>query len=136
MESAVLEFFHQVQTRQITELHNQIYILIAILTIFEGPLTTVASAAAASMGLLNPGLVFLSASIGNLTGDFFWYSLGRAGKLKWFLRGNRRFGFDSDRLEWFKNKVRDHASKMIFLAKASNSFIVPALISTGLMHVS
>jgi membrane protein DedA with SNARE-associated domain len=86
--------------------------------------------------LLNPGLVFLAASTGNLTGDFFWHSLGRAGKLNWLLRGKRRFGFDPARLEWFKHNVRDHAPKMIFLTKITSSFIVPALISTGLTRLS
>jgi membrane protein DedA with SNARE-associated domain len=85
---------------------------------------------------LNPGLVFLSASTGNLAGDFFWHSLGRAGRLNWLLRGRTRFGFDPDRLEWFKHKVRDHAPKLIFLAKITSSFIVPALISTGLVKLS
>ena len=136
MEQTILEFFHQIQTGQVTELPNRIYILIAVLTLFEGPLTTITGAAAASIGLLNPGLVFLSASTGNLAGDFFWHSLGRAGKWKWLLRGRNRFGFDPARLEWFKHKVRDHAPKIIFLTKITSSFIVPALISTGLVQLS
>jgi membrane protein DedA with SNARE-associated domain len=136
MEQAVLDFFHQIQTGQLTEFPNRVYLIIAVLTIFEGPLTTLTGAAAASMGLLNPGLVFLAASTGNLTGDFFWHSLGRVGKLNWFLRGKNRFGFDPARLEWFKHKLRDHAPKMIFLTKITSSFIVPALISTGLVKLS
>ena len=136
MELAVVDVFREIQTGEITELPSQVYILIAILSIFEGPLTTLTGAAAASMGLLNPGMVFLSASTGNLAGDFFWYSLGRAGNLKWFLRGSRRFGFDPDRLEWFKYKIRDHAPKIIFLAKVTSSFTVPALISIGLVQLS
>lgn len=136
MEQAIIEFLHQLQTGQLTKLPNQIYILIAILTLFEGPLTTLAGAAAASMGLLNPALVFLSASTGNLAGDIFWHSLGRAGKLRWFVRHGRRIGIDADRLEWFKRNIRDHASKIIFLTKVSSSFIIPSLISTGLAHLS
>lgn len=136
MEQAILDFFHQLQTGQLTELPNRFYILIAVLTLFEGPLTTVTGAAAASIGLLNPGLVFLSASMGNLAGDFFWHSLGRAGKINWLLRGRRRVGFEPARLEWFKGKVRDHAAKIVFLTKVTSSFIIPALISTGLVQLS
>jgi membrane protein DedA with SNARE-associated domain len=95
MELVITEFLHRLQTGQVTELPGQIYILIAVLTLFEGPLTTLAGAAAASTGLLNPALVFLSASTGNLTGDIFWHSLGRAGKLDWFLRKGRRLGFNA-----------------------------------------
>jgi membrane protein DedA with SNARE-associated domain len=136
MEQAIIEILHQLKSGQLTELPREIYILIAILTLFEGPLTTLAGAAAASTGLLNPALVFLFASVGNLTGDIFWHSLGRLGELHWFTRYGRRLGITDDRLEWFKRNIRDYTPKMIFLAKVSNSFIVPALISTGLVHLS
>lgn len=136
MEQAIIEILHQWNSGQLTELPREIYIFIAILTIFEGPLATLAGAAAASTGLLNPVLVFLFASIGNLTGDIFWHSLGRVGKLHWFTRYGRRLGVTDDRLEWFKRNIRDHTPKMIFLAKLSNSFSIPALISTGLAQLS
>jgi len=135
MEEAVLEFLHQLQTGQFADLPNRTYILIAVLTLFEGPLTTVAGAVAASMGLLNPGLVFLSASTGNLAGDVFWHSLGRAGKLNWFLRYGHRIGVKADRLDWFQRNIRDHAPRLIFLTKVSSSFIIPSLISTGLARL-
>jgi membrane protein DedA with SNARE-associated domain len=136
MELVITEFLHQLQTGQVTELPGEIYILIAVLTLFEGPLTTLAGAAAASAGFLNPALVFLSASTGNLAGDIFWHSLGRAGKLDWFLRKGRRLGFNADRLEWFKHNIQDHAPRIIFLTKVSSRFIIPSLISTGLARLS
>ena len=136
MEQAIIGILHQLNSGQLAELPRGIYILIAILTMFEGPLATLVGAAAASTGLLNPALVFLAASIGNVTGDIFWHSLGRASKLHWLARYGRMLGVDDDRLEWFNRNLRDHASRIIFLAKISNSFSIPALISTGLVHLS
>ena len=135
LEEIVAGFLYRLQTGQLTELPSQIYVLIAGLTLIEGPLTTLVAATVASAGLLNPALVFLSASAGNLTGDIFWHSLGRAGKLHWLLRGNRRVGLEPERLEWFDRKIKEHAAKIIFLTKVSSSFIIPSLISTGLARL-
>ena len=41
------------------------YLFIAILAFMEGSVTTLVAAALAGAGVLNPGLVFLSAGIGN-----------------------------------------------------------------------
>src|SRR5258706_8542026 len=62
------------------------YILFALLVAIEGPLTTLAGALAASAGYLNPILVFVFASLGNLTADTLWYSLGYMGKTEWLVK--------------------------------------------------
>src|SRR5258708_1728482 len=62
------------------------YILFALLGVIEGPLTTWAGALAASVGYLNPILFFIFASLGNLTADTLWYSLGYMGKTEWLVK--------------------------------------------------
>jgi membrane protein DedA with SNARE-associated domain len=63
-------------TFQVQPLGIWTYILLAILVAVEGPIATLAGSVASSAGYLNPVLVFVSASCGNLTSDILWYSMG------------------------------------------------------------
>jgi membrane protein DedA with SNARE-associated domain len=62
------------------------YLLIAFFVTLEGPLATLTAAVASSTGYLDPMLVFVSASCGNLSADFLWYSLGYMGKTELLVR--------------------------------------------------
>ncbi|NMB89240.1 MAG: hypothetical protein GYA17_12845, partial [Chloroflexi bacterium] len=100
-------FWTQLQSGQFPELGLWTYALIALLAIFEGPVVTLVSAAAASTGALDPLLVFVSAASGNLTGDSCWHCLGRFGKPEWILR----LGVRAHQLEHFKDKVYERAPR-------------------------
>ena len=79
-------------TLQVQPLGVWAYILLAVLVAVEGPVTTLAGAVASSAGYLNPLLVFVSASCGNLSADVIWYALGYAGKKEWLVHYGGRFG--------------------------------------------
>lgn len=111
------------------------YILLALLVAVEGPLTTLAGAVAASAGLLNPVLVFVSASIGNLTADTLWYSIGYLGKTEWFVRYGRWFGIEEKLIERLQKDIQTHIHKVLFVAKLTLGFVVPTLIAAGLARV-
>lgn len=132
METFVNNFLQQVQTGQFTELSGQIYLILAVLAVFEGPLTTLTGAAFASTGVLNPALVFLSVAGGNLTGDSFWHLLGRFGKTSWITGLGSRFGIQSDQLERLEMRAVRHTFKALFITKATSTLIIPALITSGL----
>lgn len=132
METFVNSFLQQIQTGQFTELSGQVYLIIVILAIFEGPLTTLTGAAFATTGALNPTLVFLSIVGGNLTGDSFWHLLGRFGKISWITGFGSRFGIHSDHLEKLKKRAVRLTFKTLFVTKATSTFIIPALITSGL----
>lgn len=132
MEIFINGFLQQIQSGQFTELPLQVYFLLAILAVFEGPLTTLTGAAIASTGALNPILVFLSVAGGNLTGDSFWHLLGRFGKASWITAYGRRVGMNSNQLEWLERNVIKHTSKVLLITKATSTLIIPALITSGL----
>lgn len=132
METFVSSFLQQIQTGQFTELPGQIYLILAILAIVEGPLTTLTGAAFASTGALNPTLVFLSVAGGNLTGDSFWYLLGRFGKTSWFATYGDRIGIHSKQFDKLEKKIVKHSSKALLITKATSTFIIPTLITSGL----
>lgn len=118
---------------QILEFGDWSYFLLAILVAIEGPIATLLGAAAASAGFMRPGLVFLSAAIGNLTADSLWYTLGYVGKIEWALRFGRQLGVHPDTLEKIENAMRKHATRILFVAKLTVSFVIPSLIAAGLV---
>ena len=84
---------------------------------------------------MRPWLVFFSAAAGNLTADTLWYTLGKAGKLEWGKRFGRRLGLQPDILARLEQGMHDHAAKILFMAKLTASFMIPALITAGLVKI-
>jgi len=111
------------------------YILLACVVAVEGPVTTLAGAVAASTGLLNPILVFVSASIGNLIADTLWYSLGYLGKIEWAVRYGGWLGIKEQAIARMQKDVQDHIHKILFIAKLTLGFVIPTLIAAGLARV-
>lgn len=111
------------------------YVLLAILVAVEGPIATLAGAFAASTGLLNPVLVFVSASLGNLTADVLWYSLGTLGKTEWLMKLSSRFGVKESVITRLEKDVREHIHKVLFIAKLTMGLVIPTLIAAGMARV-
>jgi membrane protein DedA with SNARE-associated domain len=128
-------FVFYLKSGQLPQLGYWTYILLAALVAIEGPVATLLGAVAASAGLMRPIFVFAAAAIGNLTADTLWYSLGYLGKTDWLHRFGRRLGIRPDLLEHLKHNMITHATKVLFLAKLTLSFVIPALIAAGLLRV-
>lgn len=111
------------------------YLLLALLVAVEGPITTLAAAVAAATGLLNPVLVFIFASLGNLTADTLWYGLGYLGKTEWILHYGSWLGIKESSLTRLQEDVQTHIHKILFVGKLTLGFMVPILITTGLMRI-
>ena len=111
------------------------YLIIIVLVALEGPSVTILAALLAATGALNPVLVFVAASVGNLTADLGWYLLGYLGRferlthrIKWL----RKHKAQIDRLEF---EMKQHAIKILLVAKLTLSMSVPALIAAGMAKV-
>ena len=111
------------------------YIILALLVAVEGPIATLLGAAAASAGLMRPMPVFFAAAVGNLTADSLWYTLGYMGKTEWILHFGRRLGLRESLIDHLKQNMLDHATKVLFLAKLTVSFVIPSLIAAGLLRI-
>lgn len=109
------------------------YVILAFLVAIEGPIATLLGAAAASLGLMHPGFVFVAAASGNLTSDTLWYYLGYVGKIEWIRRFGRRLGASDKKLESLEKMLHDHAPIILFVSKLTVSPMIPALIATGLI---
>ena len=120
---------------QLPELGYWTYPLLFVLVAFEGTFAILLGAAAASAGLMRPLPVFFTAAAGNLTADCLWYTLGYFGKTEWIYHFGRRLGVRSDLIERLKSALLKHATKVMFLAKVTSSFVIPALVTAGLLRI-
>ena len=111
------------------------YILFALLVAIEGPLTTLAGALAASAGYLNPILVFVFASLGNLTADTLWYSIGYMGKTEWLVKYGSWLGIKEAFITRLQKDIHAHIHKILFIAKLTLGLVIPTLIAAGLARV-
>jgi membrane protein DedA with SNARE-associated domain len=129
----IQQFWTELQHGQVVELGYWTYIVLALLTMVQGPLVPLLGAAAASAGLLRPNLVFLAAVTGHLTADIVWYSLGHAGRIEWFTHWLPAY---SKHMEKLRQGMHRNATKILLLAKLSVGFAVPALIAAGLTRLA
>lgn len=120
---------------QLPELGYWSYPLLFVLVAFEGAFAILLGAAAASAGLMRPLPVFLTAAAGNLTADCLWYALGYFGKTEWIFHFGRRLGVRPELIERLKAALMKHATKVMFLAKVTSSFVIPALVTAGLLRI-
>ncbi len=111
------------------------YIILGLLVLVEGPIATLLGAAAASAGLMRSWGVFLAAAIGNMTADSLWYSLGYLGKTKWISQFGQRFGVRESLVKHLEQQMIAHATRVLFLAKLTLSFVIPSLIAAGLLRI-
>ncbi len=126
--------FSAIHNGNLPQLGVWTYFILMGLVILEGPSMTLLGAAAASAGLMKPTLVFLAATAGNLTADSLWYSVGYLGKVEWFSHF-QRFGVRPHAIERLKQGMIDHATKILLIAKFTLSFMIPTLVTAGLLKV-
>ncbi|MCB0216517.1 MAG: VTT domain-containing protein [Caldilineae bacterium] len=124
-----------VASGQLPQLGAWTYLMLALLVAVEGPIATLLGAAAASAGLLRPWDVFLAASIGNLSADGLWYALGFMGRIDALFRFAERHGLRRELLEHLRQSMQAHAFKVLFFAKLTVSFVIPSLLTAGLLRL-
>jgi membrane protein DedA with SNARE-associated domain len=113
------------------------YLLIFLGAVVEGPGVTLAAAALAGSGILDPYLVFLTAGAGNLSADLGWYMLGFLGRfessLSWFPPLKRL----EPQIARVKTRMNQHAVKMLLISKLFLGIgSIPTLITAGIARVA
>lgn len=129
------EIWSDFQQGQLPELGPWNYLLLSILMIWQGPIASVFGGAAASAGLLKPGLVFIVGVAGNLTADIVWYSVGRKGNVERLFE-NGKLGAHRSRFQKVRAGMQLHATKILLMAKLSFGLAVPTLVAAGLSRLS
>ncbi len=136
---AVLAFLQgilaAVRSGHLPELGYWTYLILFVMVAMEGTIAILLGAAAASAGLMRPVPVFFTAAAGNLTADCLWYLLGYLGKTEWIFHFGRRLGVRPELIDRLKSALMKHATKVMFLAKVTSSFVIPALVTAGLLRI-
>jgi membrane protein DedA with SNARE-associated domain len=108
------------------------YLLIFLLVAVEGAGVTLAGAALAGVGALNPTLVFLAAGTGNLAGDLCWYLLGYFGQFEKVMRWFPSLAQLQPEIDRFKLRVTHDAPRMLLIAKLFFGIgSIPTLLAAG-----
>ncbi len=128
----VREFWVSLQQGQVLPLGSWSYLLLMVLIIIQGPISTMLGGAAAATGLLNPLGVLVVAMVGNLGADAFWYSMGYSSKIVWKRPFFRRY---HEVVISLQLEMQRHALKVLLLAKLSVGMAVPAMIAAGFAQV-
>ncbi len=111
------------------------YGLVFLSTFIEGPIATLTAAAISATGLLNPAWVFIFAAWGNLTADFGYYLIGRLGRFEMIAWVLKKVHVDQNKIDNLKSVIIKNSAKTIFVAKLSNSLIVPMLLTIGTVRI-
>lgn len=112
-----------------------IYLLLVVLIALQGEVTILIAAAAASTGYLDPWAVFVTAVLGNMISDTFWFLLGYYGKIDSLLHRFKWLGVTSERLELLKKLIQRDVAKLLIIAKLTNWMVIPAIIAIGVARV-
>ena len=116
-------------------IHNG-YPLIFAGMIVEGPTIIAAASFAAAMGYFNLGIVFIFGILGDLIGDFIWYTLGYFSRVAFVKKYGYFFGASDQRMEKLKNFLEKHPGKTLAAIKLSPFLPIPGLIVVGTSHMS
>ncbi len=132
---AIDSLVHTLRSGAVPQLGSWTYIILGVLVCIEGPIATLLGAAAASAGLMRPLGVFLAAALGNLTADTLWYTLGYLGNTKWITQVGGKFGVRENLVKHLEAQMIKHATRVLFLAKLTLSFVIPSLVAAGLLRI-
>jgi len=116
-------------------LHNS-YPIIFLGLVIEGPTIIAASSFAATLGYFNLQTIFILAILGDLVGDFIWYSLGYFTRRTVIKKYGRFFGASEARMEKIKYLLEKHPKKILFAIKLSPLMPVPGLMLAGSSKMS
>ena len=102
--------------------------------VLEGPILTMLGGFLASPPggrVMNVVTVFIVAVLADLTGDAFYYSVGKWSHSKFLSKYRHFVGLTTARLEKLKNYFNTHGVKTIVLGKISHAFGWPAMVAAG-----
>jgi membrane protein DedA with SNARE-associated domain len=103
--------------------------------IIEGPTIIAAASFAVTMGYFNLVTIFILAVLGDVIGDFIFYSLGYFGKTALFKKYDRKHKVSETRLDKLKSLVHKHPGKIVAIVKLAPLLPMPGLVAIGSTHL-
>jgi membrane protein DedA with SNARE-associated domain len=110
------------------------YFILFLGAFVEGPIITVIGAFLANQGYFNVFSVFVTVSAGDLTGDLFYYGIGRLGRTERFAGLRRVFRMSGESFLRIKEYIDQHGLKILLVAKYTQTGFL-ALPACGASHM-
>jgi membrane protein DedA with SNARE-associated domain len=107
------------------------YLFLFPITIFEGPIITVISGFFVSSGIFNGYLAYLIVVVGDLTGDFLYYFIGRFGRENFTGKWGKFLGITKERVIILEDHYHEHAGKTMLAGKFLHGIGGVFLVSAG-----
>ena len=112
------------------------YVVLYPIAIIEGPIIAILSGSLAANHQLNFFSALFIIVFGDITGDSFYYCLGRFGRQRLISRWGHLIGLNSSRVAKLDKYYESHAARSLILGKLAFSFEIPVLISAGIARYS
>ncbi len=111
------------------------YFVIFPVSVFEGPGIAIVSGFLASLGYFNPVLIFFVLLLGDITGDSFYYVLGRWGRRGILKKWGAYIGLTEEKISVVEKTYDAHSGKLLLFAK-TQALGSAVLFSAGLAKMS
>jgi membrane-associated protein len=115
----------------ISALSQYKYLILFPLSIVEGPIVIVIAGFLCSCGILNPLFVFPIIVIGDMIGDFIYYSLGRWSQRRFLEKLINRLGVQQGKLESVRIFFQGNPGKTILFSKIFLGVGILGLVMAG-----
>lgn len=111
------------------------YFFLFPVTVLEGPIITVIAGFFVSQGALNFLLTYLVVVTGDLTGDIFFYYLGKYGRLKLIDRWGHYFGANRERVNKLMEQMQKNTAKVMITGKIIEGTGALVQMTAGAAHI-
>ena len=111
------------------------YVLLFPLVLVEGPISTIAAGLLVAMGFMDWPIAYAVAVTADLTGDTFYYLLGRSARRPGAARLLARLGLTQEKLAAMEASFGRNEGKALVGAKVADFAAVPVFVAAGLTKV-
>ena len=111
------------------------YVLLFPLVLLEGPISTVAAGLLVAMGLMDWPVAYAVAVTADLTGDTFYYLLGRSARSPHAARPLAHLGLTPEKLAAMEASFGRNEGRALVGAKVLDFAAVPVFVAAGLTKV-
>ena len=111
------------------------YLLLFPLVLVEGPISTVVAGLLVATGVMVLPIAYAVAVIADLTGDSFYYLLGRSARYPRAARLLDRLGFTQEKLTTMEASFGRNYGKALVGAKVADFAAIPVFLAAGLSKI-
>ena len=111
------------------------YIILYPIAVLEGPIISIIAGFLVSKGYLGFIITYLLLMAGDLTGDIFYYGVGRWGGRKLIDRWGPRLGLNPKRMAKVDDHFLRHGGKTLLFGKWTQTVGAPILVTAGAIRM-